>query len=87
MIGALRWITHINPLRYGFAAVLLNEFRTLDGKCSSLIPQGPGYENITLANQVCTTVGAIPGQASVNGQRYVELSFGYKYSEIWRVRI
>jgi ATP-binding cassette, subfamily G (WHITE), member 2, SNQ2 len=86
MIGALRWITYINPLRYGFAAVILNEFRTLDGHCSTLVPQGPGYENVSLANQVCTAVGSLPGQATVSGARYVELSFGYKYSEIWQVK-
>ncbi|OSX63435.1 hypothetical protein POSPLADRAFT_1074039 [Postia placenta MAD-698-R-SB12] len=84
MIGALRWITYINPLKYGFEAMVLNEFHTLDGACASLIPQGPGYENITLANQVCTTVGSLPGQAFVNGMRYVNLSFEYYYKDLWR---
>lgn len=64
---------------------MLNEFHTLDGACASLIPQGPGYENITLANQVCTTVGSLPGQAFVNGMRYVNLSFEYYYKDLWRV--
>jgi ATP-binding cassette, subfamily G (WHITE), member 2, SNQ2 len=87
MIGALRWITYINPLRYGFAAILVNEFHTLNGQCSSLVPQGPGYENIALENQVCTSVGSEPGQATVDGNRFVNLSYGYTYGELWRVSI
>lgn len=87
MIGALRWITYINPLRYGFASVMVNEFHTLDGACANLIPQGPGYEGISLTNQVCGSVGALPGESTVNGSRFLSLSYGYTYSELWRVSI
>ncbi|KAG6843984.1 hypothetical protein H0H87_010943 [Tephrocybe sp. NHM501043] len=83
MIGALRWITYINPLRYGFESILTNEFRTLDGKCSSLVPSGPGYENVSITNQVCTTVGSTPGSEFVNGARYTLLSFSFSYSNTW----
>ncbi|TFK52853.1 hypothetical protein OE88DRAFT_1627317 [Heliocybe sulcata] len=84
MIGGLRWISYINPLRYGYEAILTNEFRTLNGTCATLVPSGPGYEDISLANQVCTTVGAVPGQPYVDGNRYVELSYQYSYSNTWR---
>ncbi|KAF4583486.1 hypothetical protein EYR38_002237 [Pleurotus pulmonarius] len=83
MIGALRWITYINPLRYGFESVLSNEFRTLNGACANLVPQGPGYENITLDNQVCATVGAVSGQNTVDGNVFIDLSYGYSYSNTW----
>lgn len=86
MIGALRWITYINPLRYGFESILTNEFRTLEGTCTSLVPQGPGYENILLENQVCAVVGAVPGQNFVDGARFAELSYGFKFSHTWMVR-
>lgn len=66
--------------------MVVNEFHTLNGQCATLIPQGPGYEGISLQNQVCTTVGSVPGQATVNGNRYVNLSFNYSYSHLWRVR-
>ena len=68
-----------------FEAVLTNEFRTLNGTCSNLVPQGPGYQNITLANQVCATVGSQPGQAFVDGNRFVNLSYGFSYSHTWMV--
>ncbi|KAH9480206.1 Brefeldin A resistance protein [Psilocybe cubensis] len=84
MIWVLRWLTYINPLKYGFEGVMSNEFRTLNGLCTALVPQGPSYANITLANQVCGTVGAIPGQLSVQGSRFIKLSFNYTYSHLWR---
>lgn len=59
---------------------------TIDAQCASLIPQGPGYDGkINVTNQVCTTVGSMPGQATVSGSRYVELSYGYEFSHLWRV--
>ncbi|KAL4248575.1 ABC transporter superfamily protein [Abortiporus biennis] len=84
MIGGLRWITWIDPLRYGFEALMVNEFHTFVAECGSIIPQGPGYENVSAANQVCTTVGSEPGQTLVNGYRYVQLSFKYTFSHLWR---
>lgn len=66
---------------------MTNEFHTLNGVCSSLVPSGPGYEGTSIANQVCPIVGAEPGQSNVSGQRYVDLSFGYEFGHLWRVRV
>ncbi|KZS99630.1 P-loop containing nucleoside triphosphate hydrolase protein [Laetiporus sulphureus 93-53] len=41
MIGASR-----PPLKYGFEALMVNEFHTVSGECASLVPSGPGYENL-----------------------------------------
>ncbi|OJT05939.1 Brefeldin A resistance protein [Trametes pubescens] len=84
MIGALRWITYINPLKYGFEALMVNEFHTVHADCSVLVPQGAGYEGVDITNQVCTTVGSVPGQLTVSGMDYVTLSYGYTYAHLWR---
>ncbi|EJD42304.1 pleiotropic drug resistance ABC transporter [Auricularia subglabra TFB-10046 SS5] len=81
--GALRWITYLNPLRYGFEVLITNEFRTLNGACANLVPQGAGYEGISIENQVCPTVGAVNGQPTVDGNRFVNLSYGYSWSNAW----
>lgn len=72
-------------MRYGFEALLTNEFRTLNGTCAGLIPEGPGYESVSLLNQVCGTVGAEAGEATVDGNKFVKLAFNYSYSNIWVV--
>lgn len=66
---------------------MTNEFHTLNGVCSTLVPSGPGYEGISLANQVCTVLGSEPGQATVSGSAYLALSFGYFFQNLWRVRV
>jgi ATP-binding cassette subfamily G (WHITE) protein 2 (SNQ2) len=65
----------------------MNEFHSINATCSMLVPSGPGYENASLANQVCSTVGAQPGQNYVEGNLFANLSFGYYYSNLWRVRV
>ena len=64
---------------------MANEFHTLRGSCSDLVPQGPGYENVSLNNQVCAMVGSVPGQPYVGGERFVQLSYGFYYSNLWMV--
>jgi len=64
---------------------MANEFHTLNGECAQLVPSGPGYEGITLANQVCATVGSVAGQSTVDGNRFIALSYDYYYSKLWMV--
>ncbi|KAF5374350.1 hypothetical protein D9758_004563 [Tetrapyrgos nigripes] len=87
MIGGLRWITYLNPSRWGFEILVSNEFHTLNATCSNLVPSGPGYSdnpNVSLANQACATLGKVPGQSTVDGNAYIALSYQYKYANAWR---
>jgi ATP-binding cassette subfamily G (WHITE) protein 2 (SNQ2) len=85
LAGALKWITYLNPLRWAFEAVMTNEFHTIHGECATIVPRGADYNNFSVANKVCTVVGSVPGQALVSGERFVELSFAYNQSNLWRV--
>ncbi|TDL15085.1 hypothetical protein BD410DRAFT_845493 [Rickenella mellea] len=72
------------PLRYSFEGIVVNEFHSLNGTCASLVPSGAGYEGVQLANQVCSTVGSLPGMNTVDGNRFVKLSYDYEYTHLWR---
>lgn len=75
-----KWLSYCNPIAYSFEILMANEFRNLkDVPCAGVIPAGPGYEGVSPANQVCTTTGAIPGQTTIDGLRYLDVNYGYLY--------
>ncbi|KAL3486049.1 ABC-2 type transporter-domain-containing protein [Aspergillus germanicus] len=78
------WIYWIDPLAYGFDALLSNEFhgKTIPCVLTNLVPSGPGYENAT--TQSCTGVGgSVPGRNYVLGDDYLN-SLSYDHSHVWR---
>ena len=77
------WIYWINPVGYAFEAVLANEFsdRTMDCAPSQLVPQGP---NVDPAYQGCALTGAQPNSNKVSGSDYLNVSFSYSRSNLWR---
>ncbi|KAJ2492593.1 ATP-binding cassette transporter snq2 [Coemansia sp. RSA 2050] len=84
MPSYFKWIYWINPLAYGFKALMSNEFRNLELQCTglNLIPSGPGYTDI--ANQVCTLQGAIPGQSFVRGRDYLAVGYQFYVKDQWK---
>jgi ABC-type multidrug transport system ATPase subunit/ABC-type multidrug transport system permease subunit len=78
------WLRYINPVAYGFEALMVNEFHEQSGLCSTLVPSGPGFENVNSNNQVCAVTGSKPGLLYVSGDDYLLASFGYEYSHLWR---
>ncbi len=82
MLGWSRWINYLDPLGYAFESIMVNEFTGRSFTCSQLVPSGPGYND--LANQICSTTGAIAGQQYVNGDDYLASSFQYYASNKWR---
>lgn len=79
------WIFWINPMAYGFDALLGNEFHGQEIPCvgPNIIPGGLGYGSGE-GGQSCAGVrGATPGTTSLTGDEYLSaLSFGH--SHIWR---
>ncbi|CAM9010933.1 unnamed protein product [Wickerhamomyces anomalus] len=80
-----KWISYINPIRYGFENMLADEFHGRKMDCGgTLVPSGDGYEDVDSANQVCAFTGSETGQSWVSGDRYLEIQFNFKYSNLWR---
>ncbi|KAF9585985.1 hypothetical protein BGW38_010677 [Lunasporangiospora selenospora] len=76
------WIFWINPLAYGFKALMSNEMRGLEFDCTnSMVPSGPTYTNV--AYQGCTLPGGVPGNTIVDGSDYLYSSFRYSTWQMW----
>ncbi|KAH8172967.1 ABC-2 type transporter domain-containing protein [Sarocladium implicatum] len=84
MLGWARWIAYVNPINYGFEALLINEFHDRDFPCVNYVPSGTDYHNAGQDNHVCSTVGSVPGQSFVNGDEYLESAYGYHAANKWR---
>lgn len=80
-----KWIYYVNAIGLGFTTIMVNEFRKLTLTCSSesLVPSGPGYNNIE--NQVCTLPGSVPGTSKVLGSDYIRQGFSYKSEDMWKI--
>ncbi|KAJ7910672.1 ABC-2 type transporter-domain-containing protein [Mycena leptocephala] len=84
MVPWFRWLNYINPVGYAFEALMVNEFAGRNFPCGSFIPAGPAYANVSAANKICSTPGAKAGLDFVLGSDYVETSFSYVHSHLWR---
>ncbi|KAL1799987.1 hypothetical protein ACET3X_000329 [Alternaria dauci] len=77
------WIRWINPIFYAFEILLANEFHGVNFPCDAFIPSGPGYS--TNGNSfICDTQGAVAGQTFINGDSFIEVSYSYSWSHVWR---
>jgi ABC-type multidrug transport system fused ATPase/permease subunit len=81
MLPWCRWINYVNPVAYGYEALMVNEFHNRQFVCSSYIPD---YANATTNSGACDVVGAIPGNPFVNGEDHINLAFSYRNSHKWR---
>lgn len=80
----LRWIYWVNLLGLAFSALMENEFSRIDLTCTadSLIPSGPGYDDIN--HQVCTLPGSTAGSTFIDGSEYIAQGFSYYRGDLWR---
>ncbi|KAL4785058.1 ABC-2 type transporter-domain-containing protein [Aspergillus varians] len=80
----LAWIFWVNPLAYGYEAILSNEFHGQLIPCvnNNLVPNGPGYDNPEF--QACTGIrGAPVGAAVITGDQYLQ-GLTYSHAHVWR---
>ncbi|EXJ82897.1 ATPase [Capronia epimyces CBS 606.96] len=84
MLGWARWINYLDPVAYGFEALMINEFTHRKFPCANYVPTGAGYGDVGDFNKVCSTVGSKPGQSYVNGDDYLNSNYQYYTSHRWR---
>ncbi|KAK6193093.1 ATPase with role in protein import into the ER [Pestalotiopsis sp. IQ-011] len=78
------WLFWLNPLAYGFDALMSNDFhgKTIPCVGTNIVPLGEGYDDP--AHMSCTGVGgAIQGETTVSGDAYLA-SLSYAHSHLWR---
>ncbi|KAF1938793.1 ABC transporter CDR4 [Clathrospora elynae] len=84
MLGWSKWIRYINPVSYGFEALMVNEFHNRNFDCNQFVPAGSGYEDATGAQHACQAIGSVSGQSFVNGDAYINSAFNYYAKNKWR---
>ncbi|PKY06821.1 pleiotropic drug resistance protein, ABC superfamily [Aspergillus campestris IBT 28561] len=77
------WLFYVNPIAYSYESVLTNEFsdRVMQCNPSMLIPQGPGVDP---KYQGCSLTGSQLGHADVSGSAYLQATFQFTRSHLWR---
>lgn len=84
MPGWSRWINYLDPIAYGFEALMVNEFVGREYVCTQIVPSGPGYEGASGTEQICSTQGAVPGNVVVSGEDYINTAYQYYAANKWR---
>jgi ATP-binding cassette subfamily G (WHITE) protein 2 (PDR) len=79
-----RWLNYLDPVAYGFEALMINEFHNRQIPCSQFVPAGPTYEDVSSAQRICSTTGAAAGANFVDGDTYLAVNFQYYASHQWR---
>lgn len=80
----IKWIHFLDPLTYAFESLMATEFHGREMLCSQLVPSGPGYENVSVANQICNAAGAVKGNRYVSGDAYIDHQYHFSYKHAWR---
>lgn len=77
-----KWLIWVNPVAYGYEALISNEFAGLRLECvaPNLVPQGPGTQP---QYQSCALQGSQPGETFIEGSNYIKVSsFGAAWSSL-----
>lgn len=63
---------------------MINEFHDQEYPCVAFVPSGPGYTGLAADEYVCSTVGAVAGSQTVNGDNYINEAYDYYHAHKWR---
>ncbi|KAI8330865.1 ABC-2 type transporter-domain-containing protein [Chlamydoabsidia padenii] len=81
----LMWIYWINPLAYGYKALISNEMTGMKFECQGVgsVPSGPSYTDTESTYKTCLLPGAQPGADYVLGDDYLHSAYGYETWQRW----
>ncbi|KAJ5157869.1 ABC multidrug transporter A-2 [Penicillium canariense] len=79
-----RWLNYLNPIGYAFESLMINEFSGRRFPCSDYVPGGPLYADAPLSSKICSQKGAVAGQDFIDGDIYINTTFRYFKSHLWR---
>lgn len=77
----LRWLNYVDPIAYSFEALVANEFTGRNFPCEHFIPP---YPDATTLQRACSVSGARLGEDFIDGDFYIDATYGYSQSHIWR---
>ncbi|KAI9362221.1 ABC-2 type transporter-domain-containing protein [Pilaira anomala] len=80
----LSWLYYINPITYGYKALISNEMEGQIYSCEGLgnaVPYGPDYQDWD--HKICTMQGGVPGEPFVRGDDYLRTAFSYNVEDLW----
>lgn len=63
---------------------MVNEFSHRDFPCALYVPSGPTYKDAPLSSKICQGNGAIAGQDHIDGDFYLNSTYEYYRSHLWR---
>lgn len=73
---------YTTPILYTYEALMAVELHQLKLACNSIVPSGPGYTDARY--QTCAAAGSRPGSLFVNGDDYLNSSYGFYFNHVWR---
>ena len=77
----LSWVSWINPIAYAFEAILVNEVHGRRFPCDKFVPATRFQSGSSF---ICDAPGSVAGELDVSGDAWVETTYEYTYSNIWR---
>ncbi|KAK8136775.1 abc protein [Apiospora sp. TS-2023a] len=80
----LAWFWRINPLAYTYESLMVNEMHGRQFPCTTPVPSGIAYSNVSWDDKVCAVVGSERGLAEVRGTAYLYDKYGYTHVHLWR---
>ncbi|KAL5483571.1 SNQ2_6 [Sanghuangporus weigelae] len=80
------WLSWLDPLRYAFEGLIVNEYHGVQVPCSDYASGGEIYGTATLQAQICLSAALASEQINISGHDYFEDTYGYSYANLWTIQ-